>query len=396
MLTRRFGRTGLAMPVLTAGGMRYQQSWNPSEPCSVENQANLEATVRRALDLGINHIETARGYGTSEKQLGAILPHLPRHEIIVQTKVAPTEDPEVFERDFFDSLGRLNLTHVDLLAIHGVNDRACLELAVRDDGCLERAMSLKQRGVVRFVGFSTHASLDVILEGIKDGRFDYVNLHYYWVMQQNQAALRAAAARDMGILVISPNDKGGRLYEPPEKLRRLTEPLSPMVFNDLFCLAHSELHTLSIGASSPADFDEHVKAVELFKKQGSDPRLLIAPIEASLRNELEHVLGKEWLEGWSVELPSWENVPGQINLREILRLYNLAKGLDMVAYARMRYNLLENGGHWFPGKSAAFFDGAEIESALSGHSPFAKRIPILLREAHELLAGTKQKRLQQG
>ena len=54
-----------------------------------DNQANLEATIHRALELGINHIETARGYGTSEMQLGRVLPKLPRDKIIVQTKVAP-------------------------------------------------------------------------------------------------------------------------------------------------------------------------------------------------------------------------------------------------------------------------------------------------------------------
>lgn len=395
MLTRRFGRTGLAMPVLTAGGMRYQQSWNAADPASPENQANLEATVRRALDSGINHIETARGYGTSERQLGEILPKLPRHELIIQTKVAPTEDPDAFERDFFDSLKRLRVSHVDLLGIHGLNNRSCLNLAVRDGGCLERALKLQQRGLVRYVGFSTHAPLEVILDGINDGRFDYVNLHYYWAMQQNLPALRAAAARDMGILIISPNDKGGKLYEPPETLTRLTEPLTPMAYNDLFCLAHSEVGTLSIGGAKPGDFDEHVRAVELFELHAADPRQVIAPIEARLKSELERRLGADWVEQWSVGLPPWEQVPGEINLREILRLYNLAKGLDMTSYARMRYNLLENGGHWFPGKSAAQIDAEAIEHALAASSPFAKRIPIVLREAHEMFVGAKQQRLQQ-
>jgi predicted aldo/keto reductase-like oxidoreductase len=45
----------------------------------------LQATIHRALDLGINHIETARGYGSSEMQLGWVLPKLPRDKMIVQT-----------------------------------------------------------------------------------------------------------------------------------------------------------------------------------------------------------------------------------------------------------------------------------------------------------------------
>ena len=232
--------------------MRFQHSWNATDDVSSESQANLEATVRRALELGITHIETARGYGTSEKQLGVVLQNIPRHQFLLQSKVAPTEDPAQFEHDVFDSLNRLRVSYVDLLAIHGLNDETTMKLALRDGGCLERALALKQRGVVRCVGFSTHAPEEVILQGICDGRFDYVNLHYYWVFQQNLRAVRAAAARDMGVLVISPNDKGGRLYEPPEKLVKLTAPLSPMVYNDLFCLAHTEVSTISIGVANPA------------------------------------------------------------------------------------------------------------------------------------------------
>ena len=102
MIYRRFGRTELAMPVLSCGGMRYQQSWQGIEPSEIDpqGQANLEATIHRALDAGINHIETARGYGSSEMQLGKILPGLPRDKMIVQTKVAPNESREEFEKGF--------------------------------------------------------------------------------------------------------------------------------------------------------------------------------------------------------------------------------------------------------------------------------------------------------
>src|SRR6476659_11419958 len=91
MLYRRFGRTKIQMPVFSCGGMRYQHKWTdvPLSEVPAENQANLEATIRRAVELGINHIETARGYGSSEMQLGRILPTFPRDKIIVQTKVAP-------------------------------------------------------------------------------------------------------------------------------------------------------------------------------------------------------------------------------------------------------------------------------------------------------------------
>src|ERR1017187_5797530 len=129
MPTRRFGRTELAMPVLTCGGMRYQHSWNDVDPKEIPaaNQANLEATIHRAVELGINHIETARGYGTSEMQLGGVLPQLPRDKIIVQTKVTPQADAGEFLNIFKRSMNYLRLDYVDLLAIHGINNRQLLD-----------------------------------------------------------------------------------------------------------------------------------------------------------------------------------------------------------------------------------------------------------------------------
>src|SRR5580704_12373958 len=61
MKYRRFGRTELAMPVISCGGMRYQFKWQDVAPGEIpaESQANLEATIHRAIELGINHIETA-------------------------------------------------------------------------------------------------------------------------------------------------------------------------------------------------------------------------------------------------------------------------------------------------------------------------------------------------
>src|SRR5579862_4876802 len=109
MLYRRFGKTEIKMPVFSCGGMRYQQSWNDKDPFTPESQRNVEATIHRSLELGINHIETARGYGTSEEQLGQILPKLPRDKMIVQTKIGPEADPKQFLKSFDRSMSLLKL-----------------------------------------------------------------------------------------------------------------------------------------------------------------------------------------------------------------------------------------------------------------------------------------------
>jgi uncharacterized protein len=390
MLYRRFGRTELQMPVFSCGGMRYQFKWEdvPNYEIPADNQANLEATIRKAVEVGINHIETARGYGTSEMQLGRILPQFPREKLIVQTKISPKADAKEFRETFEQSLKNLQLDYVDLLGLHGINHAESLDDSIRPGGCLEVAQQLQAEGKVRFIGFSTHGSTDVIVQTINTNQFDYVNLHWYYINQWNWAAIEAAKRHDMGVFIISPSNKGGLLYEPPEKLVNLCAPLSPMVFNDLFCLSHQEVHTLSVGAAKPEDFDEHLKTLELIDRASE----ILPPILARLEEEAIATLGEDWVKSWETNLPTFDQTPGEVNIRVILWLRNLAIAYDLVDYAKMRYNLLGNGSHWFPGNKADRVEELNLRQCLA-RNPHADKIPQLLEQAHQLLVGEAVKRL---
>ncbi|VXD15414.1 conserved hypothetical protein [Planktothrix paucivesiculata PCC 9631] len=390
MQYRRFGRTELSMPVFSCGGMRYQHQWQDTsfDQIPETNQKQLEACIYRSLELGINHIETARGYGTSEMQLGKVLPKIPRERLIVQTKVSPDSDPLKFKRDFDQSLAYLQLDYIDLFAIHGINNHENLEDTIKPGGCLAVAKQLQAEGKVRFIGFSTHGPTEIIIKAIETNEFDYVNLHWYYINQNNWPAIEAATRHDMGVFIISPSDKGGQLYNPPEKLVNLCSPLSPIVFNNLFCLSHPQVHTLSIGASKPTDFDEHLKTIPLLDRWDE----ILPPIQQRLEQELIDCFGENWAKTWNVGLPRQEETPNNINIPVILWLRNLAIAYDMIDYAKMRYNLLGNGGDWFPGKNAETVENIDLSQCLM-NSPHADKIPQLLAETHQLLQGETLLRL---
>ncbi|MEX1316853.1 MAG: aldo/keto reductase [Synechococcaceae cyanobacterium] len=392
--SRRFGRTELAMPVLSLGGMRFQQSWSDLPPgqISPDSQANLMAVLDKAVCHGLHHIETARHYGTSERQLGLLLEHAPDPQRILQTKVPPQSDPADFEAELATSFERLRVERVDLLAIHGLNLPEHLEHTLRPGGCLEVARRWQAEGRVGSIGFSTHAPLELICQAIASDAFDYVNLHWYFIRQSNRPAIDLASAHDMGVFVISPTDKGGHLHSPSARIEELCAPLHPIVFNDLFCLSAPGVHTISVGAACPEDLDRHLEAVALLEQAGT----LLPPVLERLEAARLEVLGEDWLASWEQGLPVWGDTPGQINLPVLLWLHNLLEAWDLESFARARYGLLGNAGHWFPGANADALDDAVSEAelrAVLAASPWVERIPQVLRRLRERLGGQSVRRL---
>src|SRR5512136_3048678 len=120
------------------------------------SEHNAILTVRQAVAMGINHLETARGYGKSEQYLGAALSAgLPveRTRLHITTKIPPVADAGEMERCLDQSLDRLGLDWADCLAIHGVNTREHLDLLLSPKGCMQAVRQAVADGRVRHVGF---------------------------------------------------------------------------------------------------------------------------------------------------------------------------------------------------------------------------------------------------
>ena len=381
--TVRFGRTELQMPILSCGGCQMQQAWGGAistmDAIDPAQHANFVAVIRRALALGITHFETARGYGSSELQFAAALGSLiesgeiRRSEIIVQTKVAAEADPQTFKAALEASLQTLlpALGYVDLFAFHGLNRHFQLDFIVGDRqqgrgnaaayrNCMEVVQECVAAGRVRHVGFSTHAQVDVTVAAIETGQFAFLNLHYHFIgsytasgsgwggegacANANLQAVEAAARQDMGVFVISPFDKGGMLYKPSAKLAELCMPeLSPIAYACLWSWHHprtAAVHTLSVGAARPSDFDEAAAAAATFATEEGG-RAALAAVSARLSLAAEAALAEEWATGdWCrhcTRLPSCFEVSDGTHVANIVWLHFLLKVYGLYDYCVARY-----------------------------------------------------------
>ncbi|RAM51323.1 MAG: aldo/keto reductase [Hapalosiphonaceae cyanobacterium JJU2] len=376
MRYRRFGKTELRLSVFSLGTMRYLAS-----------PENVWQTIQTAIALGINHIETARGYGKSEEYLGKAIAlglPIPRSQVHITSKIPPTVDADTMRRYIDESLEKLHLEYLDCLGIHGLNTWEHLNWVKSKDSCMQAVQEAVADGRVRHVGFSTHGSLDLILAVIDTDFFEFVNLHYYYFFQRHAPVIELAAAKDMGIFIISPADKGGRLYTPPPTLVDLCHPFSPLELNYRFLLSDPRITTLSVGPATP---EELTQPLEIADQDGQLTDEEIKVFER-LENHQNLALGTDLCSQCYECLPCPEN----INIPEVLRLRNLAVAYDMKDYGQYRYGMFENAGHWFPGMKANRC--TDCGDCLP-KCPQNLDIPALLKDTHQRLQGKIGRRLWQ-
>ncbi len=379
---RRFGRTEEQVSVITLGGMRFLHGWE--EPRNEVPKDTLEMcveTIKRSFEMGINLIETAYGYKKSETAYGIALNDIlkiKRESYLLMTKGNPKTAKETREL-VQEQLDTLKTDYFDFYAWHGINTTELLEQACCKGGPVEELLKMKEEGIIKHVGFSTHAPLNVILKAVETDLFDFVNLHYYYFFQRNKPAIDLAAEKDMGVFIISPNDKGGQLSKPSEKLKELTAPATPLQWNARFCLGNENIHTLTMGLPVTGTFEDVEGVCPAPAPMKEDDQRILKLMEEQKQLDPHH----------SIDFYQFENDPSGLNIPEILRFRQMLDCYDMSTFARFRYNMFEEKGHWFPGM---FPDEELLRKVDLSKVPDNYPLVEIIRDTHQKLYKPKEKK----
>jgi predicted aldo/keto reductase-like oxidoreductase len=371
---RPFG-AGPPVSLFTLGTMR-----------ALESPEGMEAVLRRAIDAGINHIETAPAYGPAERYLGAALTALERDrpgaraDLVITTKLLPTPDAAEAWSQLQASLQRLGLAHLHNLAVHGLNTEDHLHWALRGAGAELRERALGE-GLVGQVGFSSHGSNSLITRALESGRFQFCSLHLHFFDPGRLHLAREALGNGLGVMAISPADKGGRLQDPSPLLRQDCAPWDPLRLAYRFLLAQG-ISTLTVGAAQPGDLDLAASLA------GADGDLSPAEDDAlqRLRARGRERMGDTWCGQCQACLPCPNGVP----IPSLLRLRQLALAHGLEAFSRERYNLIGRAGHWWEA-----VDGRACQRCgdCLPRCPLHLPIPDLLADGHHRLGAAPRRRL---
>jgi L-galactose dehydrogenase len=289
---RRLGRTDLQVSVVGLG------TGGPSQLGQKSGVAEAEAhrVVRRALDLGVNLIDTAANYGDSEAILGRALTGVPRESYVICTKFSPARRAENGDGHQFrtadelvasceQSLTYLKTDYIDVFQVHGVVPDTYAH--VRD--VLVPAMQrLQEQGKVRFVGltesFATDHRREALQMALADDLFDTFLVGYNLLtpgpkedifpqaQQQDigimiMCAVRRKIARqaDLEALVMDLKARGELPSSVPDH-----RPLDWLIHDDVrsitdaaykFAAGHPAVATVLTGTASQAHLEANVAAI---------------------------------------------------------------------------------------------------------------------------------------
>jgi aryl-alcohol dehydrogenase-like predicted oxidoreductase len=239
---RRLGRLGRENSVLIFGGAALSEV----------SEEEADRAVSLALEAGVDHFDTAAGYGDSELHYGRWMPEI-RDSIFLSTKTGEREK-DAARRQIEASLERLRVDRVDLIQLHAVNDLEDLDRATR--GALEAAVEAREERLVGAVGITGHGheAPATHLEALRRYPFDTVLTPWNYVLSTNEnyrrdfeALVDEVRRQDAGLMTIKTvSRRNWPEGNPLQRQRRATwyEPFEEQEYVDAavsFVLAREEI-----------------------------------------------------------------------------------------------------------------------------------------------------------
>ena len=212
----------IILPVLGMGAMRFDGS-------PEDDYAKDREMVDYAMSNGINFFDTAYAYGkdgASEKCLGVLLAGYARKSYYLSTKYkihAGDDYKFVFE----EQLSRLKTDYIDFYMIHELRDETCQRYI--DNGCIEYFAEQKQKGLIKYFGFSSHAGIDTLARFADYRIWDFavIQLNYYdWVYGQARREYEILKERGIPVIVMEPI-RGGRLASLSSEAEAILKEAKP-------------------------------------------------------------------------------------------------------------------------------------------------------------------------
>jgi aryl-alcohol dehydrogenase-like predicted oxidoreductase len=268
---RKFGNTGVTLPILGMGGSAMVDVWAPGYGVKLDSIEKRVEMVRYAFDRGVRYFDTARVYSESESIFGRGLKGV-RDQAFIASKVAVTK-PEQVRPSVEKSLQELDTDHIDLMQIHS----PAIE-AVGVQGAMKlhaELLKLRDEGMIQFIGLTTHVAFESVHEMISTGGFDQVLLAYGYFRKGMDTLLSnrnieyrgqcLAKAHELGMAIVSMKIMGqfvmghnssNLVPEFDEKARqRLPGAAIRWVAQD------HRVSMLIIGISYPGDIDKNIETM---------------------------------------------------------------------------------------------------------------------------------------
>ena len=240
---RRLGKTNLMVTELGLGAMDTPQTHEGT------------ATIRHALDLGANFIDTAREYENSEYLIGEIIRERGRKDFYLGTKsFSRTRDGIQYEVD--KSLRTLGVDKIDLYQLHDVSSLETWEQVMSEGGALEGLQIAKFRGLIDYIGISSH-SPDILGEAIKCGGVDTLMLEYSAFYRGAERLISLAKEADIGIIVMRPLGGSGRTSVIRSRVSQGDTSLTPTMLLR-YVLSNPDISVAIPGARLPSRIRDNV------------------------------------------------------------------------------------------------------------------------------------------